>query len=86
MKTILIILSIVGLLKLVSIFVCFILQIYNKIKGTPIMEFHRNSSFYIDSAFCIIPTIEISTSVGYFEITFHLFNMLYYEAIKIEYE
>ena len=71
MKVLLIILSIIGLLKLVSLFILALLQIYYYIKGNKIIEAHRDSCFYIEENFYIIPTIAISHTSRYFEVMFH---------------
>ena len=86
MKILIIILSIIGLLKLVSLFILCVLQIYSKIKGNKVLESHRDACFYINDRFYIFPSIEVSKSGKYFEIAFYWFNIQYYEATKLEYE
>ena len=68
MTILLIILSIIGLLKLVSLFILALLQIYYYIKGNNVIEAHRDSCFYIEDNFYIFPTIAISYTNKYFEI------------------
>lgn len=86
MNIILIILSIIGLLKLVSLFILALLQIYHYIKGNKVVEAHRDSCFYIESNFYILPTIAISHTSRYFEIMFHWLKLEYYEAICLDFE
>lgn len=86
MKILLIILSIIGLLKLASLFILTLLQIYYYIKGNKIIEAHRDSCFYIEDNFYILPTIEISHTGKYFEIMFHWLKFEYYEATCLEFE
>ena len=86
MKILLIILSIIGLLKLVSLFILALLQIYHYIKGNKAVEAHRDSCFYIEDSFYILPTISISYTGKYFEIMFHWLKFAYYEAICLEFE
>ena len=86
MKILLIILSIIGLLKLVSLFILALLQIYHYIKGNKAVEAHRDSCFYIEDSFYILPTITISYTSKYFEIMFHWLKFAYYEAICLEFE
>ena len=86
MNTILIILSIIGLLKLVSLFILALLQIYHYIKGNKVVEAHRDSCFYIEASFYILPTIEISHTSRYFEIMFHWLKLEYYEATCFTFE
>ena len=83
---ILIILSIIGLLKLVSLFILALLQIYHYIKGNKVIEAHRDSCFYIEDSLYILPTIQISYTSRYFEIMFHWLKLEYYEAIGLEFE
>ena len=86
MKILLIILSIIGLLKLVSLFILALLQIYYYIKGNKAVEAHRDSCFYIEDSFYILPTIAISYTSKYFEIMFHWLKFEYYEATCLEFE
>ena len=86
MKVVLIILSVIGSLKLLSLFILALLQIYHYIKGNKVVEAHRDSCFYIEDNFYIFPTIAISHTSRYFEIMFHWLKLEYYEAIGLEFE
>ena len=86
MKILIIILSIIGLLKLVSLFILALLQIYYYIKDNKAVEAHRDSCFYIDYNFYILPTISISYTGKYFEIMFHWLKFEYYEVTNLEFE
>ena len=86
MKILIITLSIIGLLKLVSLFILALLQIYYYIKSNSVTESHRDSCFYIEDSFYILPTIEISYTSKYFEIIFHWLKFEYYEATCLEFE
>ena len=86
MKILIITLSIIGLLKSVSLFILALLQIYNYIKGNKVVEAHRDSCFYIEDNFYILPTISISYAGKYFEIMFHCLKYAYYEATCLEFE
>ena len=86
MKILIIILSIIGLLKLVSLFILALLQIYHYIKGNKAIEAHRDSCFYIEDSFYILPTISISYTGKYFEIMFHWLKFEYYEVTNLEFE
>ena len=86
MKILLIILSIIGLLKLGSLFILALLQIYYYVKGNKVVEAHRDSCFYIEENFYIIPTIAVSHTGKYFEIVFHWLKFEYYEATALEFE
>ena len=85
MKILLIILSIIGLLKLVSLFILALLQIYHYIKGNKVIEAHRDSCFYIGDNFYIFPTIAISYT-KYIEVTVHWLCIEYYESTCLEFE
>ena len=86
MIIILIILSIIGSLKLLSLFILALLQIYYYVKGNKVVEAHRDSCFYIEENFYIIPTIAISHTGKYYEIMFHWLKFEYYEATALEFE
>ena len=86
MQILIITLSIIGLLKLVSLFILAILQIYYYIKGNKAVEAHRDSCFYIEDNFYILPTISISYTGKYFEIMFHWLKLEYYEVTNLEFE
>jgi hypothetical protein len=60
MKILLIILSIIGLLKLVSLFILCIIEVYNKIKGTDFIELEKVSGIYKSNELFIIPSIKVS--------------------------
>ena len=74
------------MLKLVSLFILALLQIYYYIKGNKVIEAHRDSCFYIEDNFYILPTIAISHTGKYFEIMFHWLKFEYYEATGLEFE
>ena len=86
MKILIITLFIIGLLKLVSLFILALLQIYYYIKGNKVVEAHRDSCFYIEENFYIIPTIAVSHTGKYYEIIFHWLKFEYYEATALEFE
>ena len=86
MKIVLITLAIIGSLKLLSLFVLALLQIYYYIKGNKVVEAHRDSCFYIEDNFYILPTIAISHTSRYFEIMFHWLKLEYYEATCLTFE
>ena len=86
MKIILITLAVIGSLKLVSLFILALLQIYYYIKCNKVIETHRDSCFYIADSFYILPTVTISYTTKYFEIVFYWLKFEYYEATCIEFE
>ena len=86
MKILLIVLSIIGLLKLVSLFILALLQIYYYIKGNKVVEAHRDFVFCFDETFYIIPTIDVSYCAKYFTVAFHWLKLDYYESTKLEFE
>lgn len=84
MKIILIILAIIGLLKLVSLFILCIVEIYCRIKDISIIGIKRVHGIYKDSYFYIIPTIRISYINNYFECTFNWLWFQYYCCYSID--
>lgn len=86
MKILLIILSIIGSLKILSLFILALLQIYYYVKGNKVVEAHRDSCFYIEENFYIIPTIAVLHTGKYYEIMFRWLKFEYYEATALEFE
>ena len=74
------------MLKLVSLFILALLQIYHYIKGNKVIEAHRDSCFYIENNFYILPTIVISHTTKYVEVIIHWLCIEYYEATCLEFE
>ena len=86
MKIILITLAIIGSLKLLSLFILALLQIYYYLKGNKVIEAHRDSCFYIENNFYILPIISILHTSKYIEVTVHWLCIEYYEATCLEFE
>ena len=68
MKILLIILSIIGLLKLVSLFILCVIETYYRIIKKDINGVKKSYGIYKDDSWYIIPTIRISKCGQYFEI------------------
>lgn len=88
MKIILIILSIIGLLKLVSLFILCVIEVYNKIKGTDFVELEKVSGIYKASELIIIPSIKLSlygNSPKRFDFSILWFNLEYYSSYCLKY-
>ena len=83
MKIILIILAIIGLLKLVSLFILCGIEIYHKIKEIDIDGVRKDSGIYKTDYFYIIPSIKAIISGEYFEISLVWLCFEYYCAYKI---
>ena len=89
MKILIIILSIIGLLKLVSLFILCIIEVYNKIKGTDFIELEKVSGIYTGNELLIIPSIKISLygdSPRRFDFSILWFNLEYYSSYCLKYE
>ena len=84
MKILLIILSIIGLLKLVSLFILCIIEIYNHIIKKDINGITKQYGIYKDDIWYIIPTIKISKCGQYFEIMVDWLCFQYYSSYKID--
>ena len=76
MKILLIILSIIGLLKLVSLFILCGIEIYHRIKDIDIDGVRKDSGVYKTEWFYVIPSIKFTISEKFFEINL---NWLYFE-------
>ena len=83
MNILLIILSLIGLLKLVSLFILATIQIYYNYKYKQSIEFGRTFSWFKISTFYIIPTIYFELDDKSFYIRFVWLNFEYYEDSKI---
>ena len=84
MKILLIILSIIGLLKLVSLFILCVIEIYYRIIKTYINGITKQYGIYKDDYLYIIPTIRISKCGKYFEIIIQWLCFQYYSSYKID--
>ena len=83
MKILLIILSIIGLLKLVSLFILCIIELYYRIVGISIDGVRRDSGIYKDNNLYIIPTIHFIKCNKYFEVSVCFLCFKYYSAYSI---
>ena len=83
MKTVLIILSIIGLLKLVSLFILCIIELYYRIVEISIDGVRRDSGIYKDDYWYIIPAIKVYKKDGYFDIVIEWLCFVYYNSYKV---
>ena len=84
MKILIIILSIIGLLKLVSLFTLCVIEIYCSYKDKNINGIKKSYGIYRDDSWYIIPTIRVSKSNEYFEIMIEFLCFQYYSAYHID--
>jgi hypothetical protein len=84
MKILLIILSIIGLLKLVSLFILCIIETYYYNKQPSINGITKQYGVYKDDSWYIIPTIRVSKCNKYFEIMVEWLCFQYYSAYNID--
>ena len=84
MKILLIILSIIGLLKLVSLFILCVIEIYHRIIKIDINGVTKQYGIYKDDSWYIIPTIRISKTNKYFEIIVEWLCFQYYSCYNID--
>ena len=84
MKILIIILSIIGLLKLVSLFILCVIEIYCSYKDKNINGIKKSYGIYKDDSFYIIPTIRVSKSNEYFELMVEFLCFQYYSAYHID--
>ena len=83
-KSILIILLIIGLLKLVSLFILCVIEIYYRIVKVDINCVTKQYGIYKDDSWYIIPTIRISKTNKYFEIMVEWLCFQYYSSYNID--
>ena len=84
MKILLIILSIIGLLKLVSLFILCVIEIYYRIIKKDINGINKSYGIYKDDSWYIIPTIRVSKCNQYFEIMVEFLCFQYYASYNID--
>ena len=84
MIILLIILSIIGLLKLVSLFILCIIEAYYYNKEPTIYGITKQYGIYKDDSWYIIPTIRISKTNKYFEIMVEWLCFQYYSSYNID--
>ena len=83
MKIVLIILSIIGLLKLVSLFILCVIELYCYVKDIPICDIRKTYGIYKDDSYYIIPTIRISKVNFSFELMIEWLCFQYYSCYTI---
>lgn len=84
MKILIIILSIIGLLKLVSLFILYIIETYYCIIKKYINGIIKHYGIYKDNSWYIIPTIRISKCGQYFGIMIDWLCFQYYSSYNID--
>ena len=84
MIILLIILSIIGLLKLVSLFILCVIEIYCSYKDKNINGIKKSYGIYRDDSWYIIPTIRISKCNEYFELMIEFLCFQYYSSYNID--
>jgi hypothetical protein len=84
MKIFLIILSIIGLLKLVSLFILCIIEAYYNIKREFINGVIRHSGIYKNDGWYLIPTIKVHKYNNYFDIVIQWLWLQYYSSYKVD--
>ena len=84
MTIILIILSIIGLLKLVSLSILCVIEIYYRIIKKDINGINKSYGIYKDDSWYIIPTIRVSKCNKYFEIMVEFLCFQYYSSYKVD--
>lgn len=80
----LIILIILGLLKLVSLFILCVIEIYYRIINKDINGIDKSYGIYKDDSWYIIPTIRVSKCNQYFEIMVEFLCFQYYSSYKVD--
>ena len=83
MKILLIIFAIIGLLKLVSLFILCIIEIYYCIIKVDINSITKKYGMYKDDSWYIIPTIRFCKCNKYFEIIVEWLCFQYYSCYNI---
>lgn len=72
------------MLKLVSLFILFVIEIYYSITKTYINGIAKSYGVYKDDSWYIVPTIRVSKCGKYFEIMVEWLCFQYYSSYKID--
>ena len=72
------------MLKLVSIFILCVIEIYHRIVKVDINGITKQYGIYKDDSWYIIPTIRFSKCGKYFEIMAHWLCFQYYSSYRID--
>lgn len=84
MKILLIILSVIGLLKLVSLFILCVVKLYCHFNHINIDYIEKEYNVYKNDTFYLIPTIGLAKGKIYFELTASWLCFQYYSAYSIK--
>lgn len=84
MKILLIILAIIGLLKLVSLFILCVIELYYYFKHIDIDGIEKEYTICKDDSFYLIPTISFHKGKVYFELMAYWLCFQYYSAYSIK--
>lgn len=83
MKILLIILSIIGLLKLVSLFILCAIELYCHFKHINIDNISKEYGIYRNQSIYLFPTIKISKTNIFFQVAVKWLCFEYFSAYKI---
>ena len=85
MKIVLIILSVIGLLKLLDFLVICIIELYYKIRKIELVTIHRESGIYNPDGFYIVPTFKIHKYSNRIDFVFIWLYFEYYSSYWLEF-
>lgn len=83
MEILIIVLCIIGLLKLVSLFILYVIETYYRIIKISINGIRKDYGIYKDIEWYLIPTIYFTKSSKYFELSVCFLYFKYYCAYSI---
>lgn len=84
MKFLIITLIVLGSLKLVSLFIMLIIELYHAITKKDINGIQKTYGIYKDTQFYLIPTIGFIKSSKHLEISCHWLWFVYYNCYRID--
>lgn len=87
MKILIIILAIIGLLKVISLFILCIIKLYNKILSTSFDSIEKTYAINTVNEFNLTPSIKLSFTkeLKFFEIIVSFLNIEYYSCYSLLY-
>lgn len=87
METVIIILAIIGLLKVISLFILCIIKLYNKLISTSFDSIEKTYTIDTVNEFSLIPSIKFiyTSELKCFEIIVSFLNIEYYSCYSLTY-
>lgn len=77
---------VIGLLKLVSLFILCVIELHCKITKKRLVNLHKEYGIYTEDSIYILPRLSISFCGKYMDINFSFITWTYYSVYKLTFE